>query len=267
MKPHFEELPIDQIRIDHRYQRDLDEGRVARMVKTYDPRQVGALIINHRGGGDYVCFDGQHRLAMLRFVGEGMVPCMVHEGLSEYEESELFDLCQKNRKSLSSLEIWRSELFRGVEPATTINAIVEEEGYTISNSTMDNAIAAVEAIRRIYRRGGEWGLRDVLRLARPWEGMHQGRAGHLLEGLGFFLVTVGKNLDLVRLANVLKATDPASLTARAAARQRTVGGGNRYVFYRDEILATYNRRLKSNRVRLVQYDEDEEGEEDSVEAA
>lgn len=76
------QISIDKIVVDGRYQRPVEEKRVARIVDNFDPRQIGALELSKRKNGTYGIIDGQHRLLALKAVGRKKVQALVHEDLT-----------------------------------------------------------------------------------------------------------------------------------------------------------------------------------------
>jgi uncharacterized protein DUF6551 len=259
-RPQLKWVPLRFLIIDYRYQREIRDDFLRKIIREFQPEKLTALSVSKRSDTEYAVFSGQHRFLALSEIGWKSAPCVVHENLTAAEESELFDSEGKDRRNLTLHDIWKSELFRAEEPTATINRIVEGEGFRVTASHVENGIGAIMALRRTYRRNGEEGLRQVLRLIAPWEGMLRGRDGNLIEGIAILLRTTGEGLDLDRLGGILKKSDPATIAARSASRQRNMGGaGQRGIFVREELLHMYNKGLRSRRLLLVDYD-DESGE-------
>lgn len=52
----------DQIRVDPKYQREIDIGRIKRIVKNWDDDLVNAPKVSLRANGLFYVFNGQHTL-------------------------------------------------------------------------------------------------------------------------------------------------------------------------------------------------------------
>jgi len=76
--------------VDHTYQRDLEEGRVKRIVKEFDINTVNPPKVSFRDG-KYWIFDGQHTVAAWRQVfGDKAIECRVFYGMTWLDEKEAF---------------------------------------------------------------------------------------------------------------------------------------------------------------------------------
>lgn len=258
-RPKLKWVPLTLLFVDDRYQRELTD-RLGKMIQKFDERRLTPLSVSKRSDDRYAVILGQHRYEMLVALGWKAAPCFVHEGLTPQEESELFDSEKSDRKELTQLDVWKSELFRAEEPTATIDRIVREEGFYVADGRSDNKIRSVGALRRIYRRDGETGLRNTLRLVRRWDGFTRGRDGHLIEGIALFLASVDKaTFDTTRMEQVVSREDPQVISTRAASRQRTMGGtSQRPICVREELLMLYNKGLRNRRLFLATYDEPED---------
>lgn len=185
--PRYKKVPLDKLIVDPAYQRELDEKRVEKIVTEFDPALLGTLEVSVRNGKSAV-FDGQHRLAALKEVGETSAPCLVHEGLSVPEEAMLFVRLQTERRALKPLDRFKARLRAGEEEALEIAQAAKDAGYVISSGGGDdNRIGAVTALDRVYQRGGPPLLQDALFLLSTWKGEPGGTDGALIEGLGIFI--------------------------------------------------------------------------------
>ena len=86
-------VPLTRMRVNPLAQRDLNPARVAKLAASFDPEQMDAPTVNHRGDWYYL-IDGQHRIAALKLWMPSWenqhVQCWTYEGLSEAEEAERF---------------------------------------------------------------------------------------------------------------------------------------------------------------------------------
>jgi ParB-like nuclease domain len=75
-------VPLTQMRVNPLAQRDLNQARVSKLAAAFDPEQMGAPTVSHRGGWYYL-IDGQHRIAAfkqwLSFWENQQVQCWTYE--------------------------------------------------------------------------------------------------------------------------------------------------------------------------------------------
>jgi hypothetical protein len=225
--PTYRVIPTKQLMTDTRYQRELDERHVARIVNNFDPNKLGTLHVSDRGKAKYPVFDGQHRLAALRKLGIEKAPCLVYSGLSAEQEAELFSR-QGDRRKVHTIDLFRAAVFAGEPEATAIMEIVQRRGYTIENvSNKGRNIYAVQALRWIYRRGGGEALDQTLGLIECWNGDPKATDSILLRGVCVLLERYGDRIGpehRVRLAEV----GPMTVLRRAKDRTNTVTNNNFY---------------------------------------
>jgi hypothetical protein len=90
---HLRWVPLIQMKVNPLAQRELNQARVDRLVAAFDPEQLGAPTVSHRGGYFYL-IDGQHRVAVCKkWLGtreDQALQCWCYEGLAEAEEAEVF---------------------------------------------------------------------------------------------------------------------------------------------------------------------------------
>jgi hypothetical protein len=130
-RPKFSHIPLDKIKVDPRYQREIIPTHLDRIRNEFDEAQLDVLQLSKRSPDEYACIDGQHRLIVLaeRAVsGEGgdTAPSLVHEGLTPQEEADLFRLIQERRRQLTPLDKYKSRLFADDPIAKGIEVIAEE---------------------------------------------------------------------------------------------------------------------------------------------
>ena len=97
------DLPVGILRVDRKYQRNLDRAWVKEIADDLDPRLLGPVHVSYRDGCFWV-IDGQHRkyaIEMKYNDPDQPVECIVHHGSSEKDEARLFILLNTKRKELS----------------------------------------------------------------------------------------------------------------------------------------------------------------------
>lgn len=194
-QPKYRKLPVGTLVVDARYQRELKESRVAKIARTFNPRQLGALEVSDRGDGTFAVFDGQHRLAALRELDLDTAPCLVHSGLTAEQEAELFVRMQDDRKAPSPIERFQARVFSGDEDAMLVDSTAALAGFTIGSSGdagTFHVIKAVAALERVYKREGIDILSETLHVIHDlWGGDQRSTDGYLIEGLAQFLRRYG----------------------------------------------------------------------------
>lgn len=181
----YRDIPVASLTIDKRYQRPLDERRVKKIAKDFNPRLLGSLEVAERKGGKWAVFDGQHRLAALKVLAEPAAPCRTHTGLSAQEEAELFVALQVERRNINHLDRFNARVFSGDKVARHINRLVEAAGFRIGYQAAggSRAIRAVSTLERLYEKDGPDGLAGSLDSLHVWNGDPKVTDGQLLEGV------------------------------------------------------------------------------------
>jgi hypothetical protein len=225
MSVKYRKVPVSDLIVDDRYQRELDERRVRKIVTEFDPALFGTLEVSHRNGVSAV-FDGQHRLAAAIELGQEVVPCLVHAGLSPEDEAVLFVQLQRERKGISAVQRFRARLFSGDEIAQEIAAIVDAAGFTISEqSSLDagrvHSIKGVQTLERLYYRGVLRGALDVIHDV--WYGDDKSTDAGFIEGVGLLLEQYASRLDDEALRR-LRMVSPIVVIRRAVGREAGAGG-------------------------------------------
>jgi hypothetical protein len=220
----LEEVDIKKLDVDDRYQRELQEGRVKRMVKEFNPLQVGAIQTSRRNGRLTV-IDGQHRLAAAKELGLKKMPCVVHDDLTPEEEAALFVRLQLDRRSLKPVERFEAQVFAGDERADQIRRATQAAGYTIGQANHSpNRITAVVALERIYKRFGEQHLRQTLKFLREvWDGDLGAVNGYFIQGVAQLLANYGDRIGVPEKLRLQEAS-PRTII-RHAQGNGFAGGG------------------------------------------
>lgn len=219
----YKKVPTDQLLVDDRYQRPLDEKRVQTMVRTFDARQFGTLEASQRNGHAAV-FDGQHRLAVAKELGLATVPCLVHADLTPEEESDLFVALQRNRRGITQLDRFRARLFSGDQVAKDIEEIVERHGFKLDRGGRDSGrlgvIQAITSVERVHRRG----LLDPTLglLATLWFGDDKSTDGGLIEGLALTIEGYANRMGPTEVGRLEEAS-PMVILRRSVGH---AGGGS-----------------------------------------
>lgn len=221
----FKTVPVKDLVIDKRYQRELDQARVNKIADEFDPRMLGTLEISGRNGKAAV-FDGQHRLAALKKLKIDKAPCLSHEGLSPQDEAELFVQLQQARRNINPLERFRARIFAEDPVALGLKQLVEDHDYTIATyfgrkQDTRGDFKAIGTLERLYRKDPEV-LGETLDLLDLWKGEPSSTDAMLLEGVFTLIYGYADRLDADALES-LKAVPAQTILRRAVGG--VIGGG------------------------------------------
>lgn len=224
---HFKTVPVSDLIIDKRYQRELDKKRVKQIVENFNPRLLGTLDVSTRNGKSAV-FDGQHRLAALKALKMDAAPCLSHDDLTPEQEAELFVALQRDRRTVNAVERFKARVFSHEPVACELKGIVEECGYTIAthlaaNQAERGQIRAVATLERIFNRGGEGLLAQTLELAKTWDGDARSTDAMFLDGLSILVAQYGDRIDAEAVSRLGEIAPTVIL--RRATNGLTGGGG------------------------------------------
>jgi len=245
--PTFAYLAVNSINVDAEYQRDLNQDRVNKMVREYDPHRLQPLDVSHRSDGTYWCMEGQHRLAMARLRNMHVVGCMVHEGLSSTDEALLFWKFQRDRTALPMWASFRSRL-HGHEPiASDTDVVAREVGLTYGRG-QNYDIQALGVMEAVVRMGGKDLLRNTLNVIKEtWPSGSRRFDGGILSGVALILNQYSKTPEFSRerFVLVLSGVTPSSIVAELRMGSNGVGLNRERRDYGAAIImrTLYNRRI------------------------
>ena len=219
----LEWVATSQMHVSPTAQREFRENHPV-LSAEFNPEAMGFVVVNKRDDR-YWIVDGQHRVeAFRRWVGsdDQQIQCEVYHDLSESEEAELF-LTKDERKAIRPFDKFRIGVHAGRELESDVDRVVSSQGLRVSTDSNENSIAAVTALRTVYKSAGAVGLGKTLRVLRDgFEGDGGKFASELIRGVGLVcqryngqvpedvlvekLAGVrGGSPALVRKANIIKA--------------------------------------------------------------
>ena len=228
----YRKIPLTELFVDARYQRELSQRRVRKMAEEFDPARVGVLEVSARGNKGYAVFDGQHRLAVLEAVGMEEAACLVHEGLTPRQEAEYFVSIQTERKQPQAIEAFVARVFAEEPKASAIQAIFDKHGIKVGNPGMMTPggsqaghIGAVKAAERVFDAGN---LDETLEIITSlWSDERKAYDANLIESMSLFLALYGPKVSESKLLDALAMETPISLIRKATAKRMTTGGAIR----------------------------------------
>lgn len=153
----------DKLRIDQTYQRQLNNGKRLRIASNFNWAAFGVLICARRVDGGLWVIDGQHRHAAAMSRSDvADVPVIIFnlEG-SIADEAIDFLVVNKDRRALTGVESFKSQIAAGDELAIAVDRMVSGTGHRISTGTDVNSIRCVAALYRCMTE-------DAAALQRLW---------------------------------------------------------------------------------------------------
>lgn len=190
-KAELRRVPVESIKLDHKYQRDTSSTWVEDH-RPFDAQQAGAIVLSSRSGGPY-CIDGGHRLALARADGVHHINAFVIDGLGQTDEARLFTRYQRERRNLRAWDLWRADIASNDEDTWAIDRVVRSNGFLVGRTPSDRTITAIEALRKIQKLGGEDLLSRTLRVIKSfWIGEDKALSGQVLYGMAIFLLSAGE---------------------------------------------------------------------------
>lgn len=251
---HLEWLIVKDLRVDPRYNRDVSQLYVRRIVRDFDPDAFGVIIVSERADRQAYIVDGQHRIAALKEMGWGdqLVPCLVYRDLTIEEEAKVFYLPQSTRRGMTPANRFKARLMAGEPLALETKATVERAGYMMNYRTGSSPdtreIDAVHAIEYLVRVGGQEHLYDALAIVQAAWGTDEFKIpGTFLTGLSGFLRRYVNLYDRARVIHILRGVLPVRIEANSKQLMAVLGGTREDAVGR-AILRLYNTRLQQRRL-------------------
>lgn len=241
-------VKVNQIDVESRYQRVLDERRAQAMARDIDMDRIGVPSLSLRANGKLVVIDGQHRVAALMYASKGSleIMCEVHEGLTVRQEAALFLKLNGGRKAVSAFDKYVAELAAKVPATLEIEAIVTGLGLRVARAKGPRHICAVDALRYAHLRRKN--LSITIGMLKLWtEDDPNVFDGDLIKAVSFFLSTYTA-ADAAHLAGRLRSTSPESVQRRIDRTISKSDGVSRTDAVCIVLRDLYNKNLKHNRL-------------------
>jgi hypothetical protein len=245
----IQRLPLNKLRVDHRYQRLYKKGRAENIGRSWDDKLAGVITVSKRSDGGFYIIDGQHRVRGAEIKGKEYLDADVREGLTLAEEAQLFDRLNADRALVSALERFRARLLYGDPVAIEIRDIVYEFDGTIAEklgrkNKDDMGIRSIGALERVYTSGGPEMLRDILGIIKQsWDSIdYETTNEYTLGGLRWLIQKHNDNITVNRLVERLNQEGYGQIRRMAHASMQIFGGSGPVNFYRAMVEA-YNKGL------------------------
>lgn len=233
--PSIEWVALDQLNIDHEYQRAADNGTSRRlivsMVREWKWPLCQPLAVSRRDDRTLWVLDGQHRLNGARERGDiAHLPCFIVTGIGQGEEARTFVDLNTARQKLSENDKFLGLLAAGDSYARHLAQILRDTDWRI---TRDNNAArwkagelqCAPALANLLRQRGEHAIRFALATARAaYIDTPMRQVATILRALvDLFPDTQKHKITATKVAEVLGATPATGWIARAAAHREKLG--------------------------------------------
>ena len=236
----FEARGVHSLFVDTSYQRPVAH-MADRIADRFDWLKFGALLVSLREDERGAVVDGQQRLTAGHKVGVMTVPCLVVRGLDLAGEAALFVSVQRDRLNVRPAHRFRAEVVAQLPDALEIDRALRARGIELTESSgrsaPPQALAAIDAVRKVWARGGIALVEQTLDVIVGAWAQKRGRfKGDLIRGIGRFIddeqPDMGALLDA--LSDPDKLGSPGALSERAVAlakgsAARGGGGSEGYI--------------------------------------
>lgn len=249
-------LKLDQLIVDARFQRPIQQSRVERYNKQFDSKLVGLLTVSHRANGKYVILDGQHRWMVLVERSYTEALCEVLEGLTFEQEASIFHGRNVGRTRLKPGDYFRARLAAKDPVALAINEIVTKAGYRIElqpdihwhtgKGGDPRAIVSINAIERIFTAGKLPDTLNTIKAAWPDQPAFFLKAELMLGVAAFLRLYPESHED--RLVMMLSKFSPHVILANANRGAAMGGRGTIWQHVVEDFRAIYNRHAQAGRL-------------------
>jgi hypothetical protein len=149
-------LNVDDLNIDHSYQRPADPNHIAAMAVNFDLKRLFRIAVSQRPDGKYYIIDGQQRVGAIKLLGgDYNIDCVVYHLATIEEEAALYYHLNWDRKNPNSLDRWRARLVLGDPDVVRIQQELDYADLTLARS--GSALRTIKAVGTLH----SWVDKDV----------------------------------------------------------------------------------------------------------
>jgi len=128
------DLPIDDIRVDFRYQRAVIRQKLLDIASRFNWEGFGAIVVMQRANGHYFVVDGQHRLEAAKLRGDVVtVKTIVFQSDGPDHEARAFLDLNTRRAVVRATDKFRAASRAGMEPERTIDKWLTGNGLRVGS--------------------------------------------------------------------------------------------------------------------------------------
>jgi hypothetical protein len=246
----MEVVAIDDLNVDHAYQRDLDAGLVQRIAAGWDIVASGPIVVSRRPDGSLWIVNGQHRAAAAKVAGETHILAQVKSvaGMTPDEarvyEAEL-RLKGNTRRTDKSQERFRAQVAARHADSLAIVEIASKFNTRINPwNDQKHGINSVSAVERLYRKNNGVLLTRVFEFIRDAFGEVGGAFASvaMLNAIAWLLERHDQEMNRSRMVERLGVEGIEALDRKARAHKGAMGGALWTNYYR-AMIEIYNTNL------------------------
>lgn len=233
--PRLEWLPIDQLSVDRRYQREMGKdnwAHVNRILREWTWLHYQPIVVAPKDGGgrqsgsSYVVVDGQHRLeAARKHPSIDRLPCYIVEATNVAQQAKAFVVLNARRIGVTRLQRFWAAHAAGEPTARRIHRICSDAGVTITKSggqLPPKTTFATFTIEKLLPLGGAPITMALTILAQTHGDRPDTFKSAWIYALSY--LAAAKDFDRARLAKAMTGLDLDQVaTAARSARARTGG--------------------------------------------
>jgi len=235
----FAIVRLDDLHLE-KYQRPLSESWLK--GREFNPALFGAATVSERAHGSkaYALIDGQHRCAIARTAELEEVPALVFYDLTIEQESELFSMFQRERRSITPIVRFNADVISKHPDALAIKRIATANGFEITDLIGAGKIRAVASLERVYAEtdGPEKLGRVLALIGATWPEMPEAASMQMIRGLSLFLDQV-ESIDDDRFVSRLERYTPSDLSRKASNLRDIHGNSGTIARFAAEIIANH----------------------------
>ena len=238
------------------YQRPLDEKRVGRIAKDFNPNLANFIKCSMRTNGELFIFDGQHTRAAIEILNGNtptLVECRVFEfvGLTDAERHDVEAILFAQQNGISTQvhlgSKLRAEYLAGDENAIAFHNMSNTAGLEMdfTRTPAYGKIVCIVEAHRAWKSLGDALYGEMLEIiVRIWEKDPQSLRREIVGGMAHFLKKHGSFYDINRLIECLSDVSPRQIIRDGNLVLSTTTGK-----YAAQIAKLYNKGL-SKKERL-----------------
>lgn len=243
----YKQVNTRDIFVDPIYQRDLNNNKVSKIVREWNPYLVNAVKVSFRDGRMYV-FDGQHTVAAVKAKKghDCMVDCKVFYGLTRLDEMELFIQQNGAATAVATREKFRALYNNGDPDIRGMVKACERAGLDCDFKTSQarNRILAVGALFKAYKTLSENEFVDMLKIIKEaWGGAPESLTSEIITGMTRFYLAYRGDFSRKRLVTRLSKSSPIAIV-----RDGKVTASAGTTRYARVILGIYNQNASAGRL-------------------
>lgn len=134
-KPKLVWLPVKRLTVDMRYQRTLESSRsqklIERMVADFKWQRFGAVLAAPSAMDNYALIDGQHRVEVLKRLGEPEAPAILLESASLAEQAGAFVAANRDRVTVNPFALHHAMVQAADPIAVAVDKLCRATGISI----------------------------------------------------------------------------------------------------------------------------------------